>query len=317
MSALKTNTFYSLKVNQYYLSLIKEAWQTWRHRSLTALSCAPFKLFANKGPKKCYENSVFLSVTCMCSICVCILAQTRKLWEIFHKNKACRNIGQLGVFGSFMPGCPHRPRPHTSDVPLHMWGGILSHCWKKKSIFSKVPTLTSADIDGKQPNQCSLSMAAAWNVGRAAPHLIPYYPSDGAAAGRLRMHKGAMTAPRVWGCVGTCARVCGPCVCIHFLPVCFAPSTLPQIPHPNHNYNVISRVRQCPRCCFTLSFSPLLWISNAVTLSSKSCTARSQTGVWHVCFYRLGWGCALFDSTFLQFLTVQARKRGLTIARVY
>lgn len=60
-----------------------------------------------------------------------------------------------------------------------------------------MPTLTSADIDGKQPNQCSLSMAAAWNVGRAAPHLIPYYPSDGAAAGRLRMHKGAMTAPRV------------------------------------------------------------------------------------------------------------------------
>lgn len=187
---------------------------------------------------------------------------------------------------------------------------------KKKSIFSKVPTLTSADIDGKQPNQCSLSMAAAWNVGRAAPHLIPYYPSDGAATGCLRVHKGAMTAPHVWGCVGTCACVCGPCVCIHFLPVCFAPSTLPQIPHPNHNYNVISRVRQCPRCCFTLSFSPLLWISNAVTLSSKSCTARSQTGVWHVCFYRLGWGRGLFGSTFLQLLTVQARKRGLTIARV-
>lgn len=108
---------------------------------------------------------------------------------------------------------------------------------------------------------------------------------------------------------GACVCVCGPCVCIHLLPVGCAPSMLPQIVHPNHNYNVISRVRQCPRCCFPLSFSPLLWISNAVTLSSKSCTARSQTGVWHVCFYRPGWGRGLSDSTFLQFLTVKGRKK--------
>lgn len=174
---------------------------------------------------------------------------------------------------------------------------------KKKSIFSKVPTLTSADIDGKQPHQCSLSTAAAWNVGCTAMHLIPYYSSDGTATGRLKKGVCVMTV-----LFRVCVCVCGPCVCIHFLPICCAPSMLLQILHPNHNYNVISRIRQCPCCCFTLSFSPLLWISNAVTLSSKSCTARSQTGVWRVCFYRLGWGRGLSDSTFLQFLTVKARK---------
>lgn len=82
----------------------------------------------------------------------------------------------------------------TSVISLY----ILLHAGeKKKSIFSPVPTLTSADIDGKQPNQCSLSMAAAWNVGRTALHLIPYYSSDDAAAGRFKTHKRvcAMTAP--------------------------------------------------------------------------------------------------------------------------
>lgn len=69
--------------------------------------------------------------------------------------------------------------------------------------------------------------------------------------GRLKKGVCAMTAPfpYVW-----CVCVCGPCVCIHFLLICCAPSMLPKILHPNHNYNVISRIRQCPCCCFTLSF---------------------------------------------------------------
>lgn len=90
--------------------------------------------------------------------------------------------------------------PLTSEIPLY----ILFHA-EKKSIFSKLPTLTSADIDGKQPHRCSLSTAAAWNVGCTALHLIPYYSSDGAATGRLKKEVYAMTAPFV--CVWS--------VCVH------------------------------------------------------------------------------------------------------
>lgn len=79
-----------------------------------------------------------------------------------------------------------------------------------------------------------------------------------------------------------CVRYCtfGPwvvCVCKHFCTVCSPPLELSQCLHPNHNYNVISRVRQYPCCCFTFSSSSLLWISNALTLSSESCPALSQT----------------------------------------
>lgn len=139
------------------------------------------------------------------------------------------------------------PAPLTSEISLY----ILFHV-EKKIYFLKVATLTSADIDGKLPHQRSLSTAEAWNVGCTALHLIPYYSSDGAAAGRLKKEVCAMAAPF------PCVCVSGACVCIHFLPICCTPSMLPQILHPNHNYNVISCIRQCPCCCFTLSFSPLL-----------------------------------------------------------
>lgn len=132
---------------------------------------------------------------CQFHVYVCFFAQTRKC---LHKKT--RPAGTLGSSEALVLS---RLVVRISDVhiplmSLFICGAEFFHTAEKKrrkSIFSKVPTLTSADIDGKQPNQCSLSMAAVWNVGRAALHLIPYYPADGAAAGRLRMHKGAMTAP--------------------------------------------------------------------------------------------------------------------------
>lgn len=87
------------------------------------------------------------------------------------------------------------------------------------------------------------------------------------------------------------------CVCVYiflfyFFCICTSPFVLSQCQHPNHNYNVISRVRQCPRCCFTFSSSSLLWISNALMLGSESCTALSQAHT-HVCvcvYFGGGWG---------------------------
>lgn len=67
MSALKTNTFYSLKVNQYYLSLIKEAAEMCKHGSLTALSFSPLPIFPNqieKVSQECFQNT----------LCICIYA---------------------------------------------------------------------------------------------------------------------------------------------------------------------------------------------------------------------------------------------------
>ncbi len=57
MSALKTNTFYSLKVNQYYLSLIKEAEEMCQHSSLTALSFSLHQTFTNRVEKS--QRNVF------------------------------------------------------------------------------------------------------------------------------------------------------------------------------------------------------------------------------------------------------------------
>lgn len=102
-----------------------------------------------------------------------------------------------------------------------------------------------------------------------------------------------MPALAVWSFKCLHARsVCHYCtfalhVCVHtFLHICSAASVLPQCLLPNHNYNVISRVRQCPCCCFSFSSSSLLWISNALMLSSESCTALSQTHIRcvHACF---------------------------------
>lgn len=248
-----------------------------------------------------------------CTVYVCFLAQTRKIVRDF-----LQKTRPAGISGSSESSVLSRLVVHIPLMSLFICRAESFHTAEKKNLFSQrcphwhlqilmVNNLISAACQWRQPGMWD-ALHCTWS------HITP-----------------PMVQPLVaWGCIkepvpclhllceGAWARVrvCGPCACIHFLPVCFAPSTLPQIPHPNHNYNVISRIRQCPRCCFTLSFSPILWISNAVTLSSKSCTARSQTGVWHVCFYRLGWGRGLFDSTFLQFLTVQTRKRGLTIARV-
>lgn len=138
-------------------------------------------------------------------------------------------VGPLSIFGSFMPvcrcqSCPHTcdvctslsvficiskffltPAPLTSEISLY----ILFHVGKK-IYFLKVATLTSADIDGKQPHQRSLSTAEAWNVGCTALHLIPYYSSDGAAAGRLKKGVCAMAAPFPCVCV---VRVCAYIFC--------------------------------------------------------------------------------------------------------
>lgn len=89
-----------------------------------------------------------------------------------------------------------------------------------------------------------------------------------------------------------CAFACVRVLRVHtFLHICSAPWVLPQSLHPNHNYNVISRVRQCPCCCFTFSSSSLLWISNALTLSSESCTALSRTHSMFLCLCVLK-GCS-------------------------
>lgn len=105
-------------------------------------------------------------------------------------------------------------------------------------------------------------------------------------------------------CMSSCVFVC--VYAYIFLHIWSTPSVLPQCLHPNHNYNVISRVRQRPCCCFTSSSSSLLWISNALMLSSKSCTVRSQTHVPYVCVSMCfvvvgggGGGVVQFNITFL------------------
>lgn len=174
----------------------------------------------------------------------------------------------------------------------------------KKSIFSKAPRLTSANIDGKQTNQNS-SVDGYMELAHG-PHLL----LSKTRAKCNVLHPLHITPPMMWTWAVwsfewfhpksvchycTFCAVCVPkfvsvCVCVHtFLSICSSPSVLSQCLHPNHNYNVISRVRQCPHCCFTFSSSSLLWISNALMLSSESCTALSPT---HTCVYvcfRGGW----------------------------
>lgn len=172
---------------------------------------------------------------CQFHACLCAFScAEQRIVTDFSLAQGLHPAGTLGssVFASFAPVCRHQRRmwcpssyvwlnSFTLSSPRHQWF-LVTFCStpkrKKKSIFSPVPTLTSADIDGKQPNQCSLSMAAAWNVGRAALHLIPYYSSVGAAAGRFKTHKRvcAVTAPLLAreGGRGR-ARVCVWSVCVH------------------------------------------------------------------------------------------------------
>lgn len=144
---------------------------------------------------------------------------------------------------------------------------ILFHAEKKNPFSQRCPHwhLQILMVNNLISAACRWQQPGMWN----ALHCTW---SNGTSTKRSMCHDCTFSV-----CVGVyvCVGVWGPCLCIHFLPICCAPSMLPQILHPNHNYNVISRIRQCPCCCFTLSFSPLLWISNAVTLSSKSCTSRS------------------------------------------
>lgn len=237
---------------------------------------------------------------CLLHACTCAFSCTKQnIVRRFTKNSS-----PPVTVGSSESWALARLFVHISDVhipPMSLFVCVAEFfptADKKKNPFSQrcphwhlqilmVNNLISAACRWRQPgmwDDCTapdpilpLRWCSRWSLEDARRSLVPWL--------RL-LCEGARVRARTCACVS----VCGPCVCIHFLPVCCAPSMLPQIPHPNHNYNVISRVRQCPRCCFTLSSSPLLWISNAVTLRSKSCTARSQIGVWRVCFYRLGWG---------------------------
>lgn len=109
-----------------------------------------------------------------------------------------------------------------------------------------------------------------------------------------------MSAWRVWNASTVCLCVFLPttpelfvCARLHFCTACSPPLVLSQCLHPNHNYNVISRVRQCPCCCFTFSSSFLLWISNALMLRSESCTAPSQTHTRVNVWGAVGWVCLI------------------------
>lgn len=153
----------------------------------------------------------------------------------------------------------------------------------EKSIFSKAHGLTSANIDGKQTNQNS------WVDGymelAPRPHLLSLKSSAECTALRWSLITPAMMwawsfkcfhrrTPRHYFSFVLCIGVS---VSVHFCVVCSSPLVLSHCLHSNHNYNVISRIRQCPRCCFTFSKAPLLWISNTLMLSPESCTAPSQT----------------------------------------
>lgn len=85
-------------------------------------------------------------------------------------------------------------------------------------------------------------------------------------------------------CVPVCEWVCvSMCVSAYIHTCTFVAH--PQCQHPNHNYNVISRVWQCPCCCFTSTSFSLPWIPNAVMLSLEICTAFSQAHMFNVCVF--------------------------------
>lgn len=102
MSALKTNTFYSPKVNQYYLSLIKEAEEMCQHCSLTALSFSLLKTFTNRigkshrnAFKMHYDASVIFTYVCVCFFCyISVKSKISFLISVF----VCGLIVSLLVF---------------------------------------------------------------------------------------------------------------------------------------------------------------------------------------------------------------------------
>lgn len=173
-----------------------------------------------------------------------------------------------------MPGvCLSLPRCYPLSVaaliPM-ISQNILLHA--EKSIFSKAPRLTSANIDGKQTNRSS-SVDSYTKLAHGA-HLPasnashPTFPHDAAGTAGMRLE--------VFSREECATHYCASAECVRLRVCTSVPSAFSRCPHPNHNYNVISRVRQRPCCCFTFSSSSLLWISNALMLSTESCTALSQ-----------------------------------------
>lgn len=134
--------------------------------------------------------------------------------------------------------------PLAGLIPM----SIVPHA--EKSIFSKAPRLTSANIDGKQTNQNS-------SVGTSSP-CFSKQGQDAPCRAWSRITPVMKPAWAVWSfkCLHqrsmchSCTLAL--CVCI-FLHLYSAPSVLSHRLLPNHNYNVISRVRQCPA---VVSLSP-------------------------------------------------------------
>lgn len=213
MSALKTNTFYSLKVNQYYLSLIKEARQTCRHWSLTALSFAPFVLFANKGLNKCDGNSVFLSVTCMCSICVCSCTNQKKLWELFSQKQGLqehRAAQNLQFFHAWLSAsatstylwCPSSYVGRNSFTLLEKKNPFSQRCphWHQQILM--VNNLISAACRWRQPGM--------WDaLHRTWSHITPPMVQPLVAWGCIKEPWLHLMREGAWARVHVCVvRVC-------------------------------------------------------------------------------------------------------------
>lgn len=211
-----------------------------------------------------------------------------------HTHKHTHNKYIWNNFFLVLDSC----RPNTNDFSEHS-----TSCWKNP-FSQRRPDWHLQILMVNKPIRTALSMV----IWSSLTDLISLLSKTSAKCNVL--HPLHITPPMMWTWAVwsfewfhpksmchycTFCAVCVPkfvsvCVCVHtFLSICSSPSVLSQCLHPNHNYNVISRVRQCPHCCFTFSSSSLLWISNALMLSSESCTALSPT---HTCVYvcfRGGW----------------------------
>lgn len=130
--------------------------------------------------------------------------------------------------------------------------------------------------------------AQLWNLSPCFETLIPHDSCNDASIGRLS--SSCLRSLCHYSAFLVCACV-SVCVCL-WLSLCEHVCELihtctfvahPQCQHPNHNYNVISRVWQCPCCCFTSTSFSLPWIPNAVTLSVDICTALFQAHMFNIC----------------------------------